>query len=327
MTATPPPDPRRSDPWPELPYEAWKDTYATFHLWTQIVGKVRLVQTPWINHSWHVTLYVTPRGLSTSPIPHGMRQFAIDFDLTDHRLIVDASDGGSGGFPLKPMTVAAFYRSLMAELKKLGLPVTINRHPNEIPGDPILFDRDEAHGSYDPEYVNRFWRILVQSECVLRAFRARFIGKVSPIHYFWGGSDLAVTRFSGRRAPQHPGGIPNLPDAITREAYSHEVSSAGFWAGGDFFPQPVFYAYAYPEPKGFAEAKVAPAQAFYSTDLREFFLPYDAVRTAASPDEMLLAFLQSTYEAAADLGGWDRAALERPEFPGEGGRVAGKRRC
>lgn len=319
-----PPDPR-SDTWPELPLEAWKDTYATLHLWTQIVGKVRLVQTPWINHSWHVTLYVTPRGLTTSPIPHGMRQFAIDFDFIDHRLIVETSDGGKGGFALRPMTVAAFYRTLMAELEKLGLAVAIVRRPNEIP-DAIPFDRDETHGSYDAEYVNRFWRILVQSECVFRAFRARFIGKASPIHLFWGGLDLAVTRFSGRLAPEHPGGIPALPDAITREAYSHEVSSAGFWPGGGPVPQPVFYSYAYPEPKGFAEAKVVPAQAFYSADLREFLLPYDAVRTSASPDETLLAFLQATYEAAADRAGWDRAALERRISPGTGGRTAGKTR-
>jgi len=315
---TPPSEPR-TDVWPELPLEAWSDTSATLHLWTQIVGKVRLVQTPWINHSWHVTLYVTPRGLGTSPDPHGTRAFGIEFDFIDHRLIVQSSDGGVGGFPLKAMSVAAFYRSLMAELTRLGIGVAIVRQPNEV-FDPIPFDKDETHRSYDPEYANRFWRILVQSERVFQIFRARFVGKVSPIHYFWGAPDLAVTRFSGRLAPQHPGGIPNLPDAITREAYSHEVSSAGFWAGGGPVPRPVFYSYAYPEPKGFAERKVAPSEAFYSADLREFLLPYDAVRTSAAPDETLLTFLESTYAAAADLAGWDRAALERRCDPGLGAR-------
>lgn len=296
--------------WPALPLEAWQDTADTLHLWTQIVGKVRLAQTPWINHSWHVTLYVTPRGLSTSPVPYGTREFAIDFDFVDHRLSLQSSDGRTGGFPLKAMTVAAFYRLLMEELERLDLRVAIVRRPCEIAA-PIPCDLDETHGSYDPEYVNRYWRILVQAQRVFRVFRAPFIGKASPIHYFWGAPDLAVTRFSGRTAPEHPGGIPGLPDRVTRDAYSHEVSSAGFWYGGGPVPRPVFYSYAYPEPSGFAQAKVAPAEAFYSSDLREFLLPYDAVRRASSPDETLLAFLHSTYEAAADLGRWDRPAVER----------------
>ena len=308
------------DTWPALPLEAWSDTHATLHMYLQVVGKVRLVQTPWVNHSWHVTLYVTPRGLTTSSIPHGTREFAIDFDFIDHRLIVQSSDGGTGGFPLQAQSVAAFYRRLMAELARLGLEVSIVRHPSEIP-DAIPFDRDEKHASYDPEYANRFWRILVQTQRVFRIFRSRFVGKVSPIHYFWGAPDLAVTRFSGRPAPQHPGGIPGLPDPITREAYSQEVSSAGFWAGGGPVPRPVFYSYAYPEPEGFAQSKVAPSEAAYNSDLREFLLPYDVVRGASSPDETLLSFLQSTYEAAADRAAWDRAALERGADPGAARRA------
>jgi uncharacterized protein DUF5996 len=298
--------------WPSLPLEAWSDTCATLHLWLQIVGKIRLVQTPWTNHSWHVTLYVTPRGLATSPIPYDDRTFEIAFDFVDHRLTVACSDGASGGFPLEPRSVAAFYRRLMGEMDKLGVHVSIKKKPNEVP-DPVPFDRDEIHKAYDPEYANRFWRVLVQSDRIFKRFRARFIGKCSPVHFFWGAPDLAVTRFSGRRAPEHPGGVPNLPDPVTREAYSHEVSSAGFWPGGGPVPYPSFYSYAYPEPPGFAKAAVAPAGAFYSQDLREFILPYDVVRQAASPVDALLAFLQSTYEAAASLAGWERSALERSE--------------
>ncbi len=303
-----------NDAWPSLPLEAWSETLATLHLWTQIVGKVRLVQTPWTNHSWHVTLYVTPRGLTTSPIPHGHGSFSIDFDFHSDRLVVRTSDGGEGGFPLEPQSVATFYRRLKEELAKLSLDVPIDPWPNEI-ADPIRFDRDETHRSYDAEYAHRFWRILVETERVLKIFRARFIGKCSPIHFFWGAADLAVTRFSGRTAPEHPGGIPHLPDWVAREAYSHEVSSCGFWAGGGPVAYPAFYAYAYPEPPGFAEARILPDAASYNTDLREFILPYDAVRTAASPDDALLAFAQSTYEAAANLGKWDRAALERNLVP------------
>jgi hypothetical protein len=298
-----------SDAWPDLPLEAWSDTCATLHMWTQIVGKIRLSRTPWLNHSWHVTLYVTARGLTTSPVPHGTRAFQIDFDFIDHRLSIQSSDGGSGGFPLRAEPVAAFYRRLMQEMAKLDLAVEIRPQPNEVP-DPIPFDRDETHRAYDAEYAHRFWRILVQAERVFQAFRARFIGKCSPVHFFWGAADLAVTRFSGRKAPQHPGGVPNLPDWVTREAYSHEVSSCGFWPGGGAVPHPAFYSYAYPEPPDFAKVAVRPAAAFYSNELREFILPYDAVRTAADPDRALLDFLQSTYEAAADRAGWDRAALE-----------------
>jgi hypothetical protein len=296
--------------WPGLPFETWSDTCATLHMWTQIVGKIRLVRSPWINHSWHVTLYVTARGLTTSPIPYGARTFQIDFDFLSHQLLLQASDGGVAAFPLEPQSVAAFYRRLMEEMQKLNLHVDIHKKPNEVP-EAIRFDQDESHRSYDADYANRFWRILVQADRVFKEFRGRFIGKCSLVHLFWGGLDLAVTRFSGRRAPQHPGGIPNLPDWVTREAYSHEVSSCGFWPGGGAVPYPAFYSYAYPEPAGFSAASVQPAAAFYSPDLREFILPYDAVRQSESPDDALLAFLQTTYEAAANLSNWDRASLER----------------
>ncbi len=303
-----------SEAWPALPLDAWSDTYATLHMWTQIAGKVRLVQSPWLNHSWHVTLYVTARGLSTSPIPHGLRTFQIDFDFIDHHVAIRASDGGTARVPLEPQSVASFYRRLMDALDGLGLHVDIRTRPNEVP-DPIPFERDNAQRAYDPEYANRFWRALVQADRVFKIFRARFIGKCSPVHFFWGAPDLAVTRFSGRRAPEHPGGVPNLPDWVAREAYSHEVSSCGFWAGGGPVPHAAFYSYAYPEPAGFAQAKVRPAAAFYSADLREFLLPYDTVREAAVPDQTLLEFLQSTYEAAAIAAKWDRAALERTAEP------------
>ncbi|HEY2387436.1 MAG TPA: DUF5996 family protein [Candidatus Binatia bacterium] len=305
----------RIEPWPSLPLADWQDTYATLHMWTQIVGKVRLVQTPWVNHSWHVPLYLTARGLTTSPIPHGTRTFELAFDFVDHRLIVTTSDGASRTLALAPRAVADFYREVMASLAELDVPVRIHARPNEV--DPAIpFAQDRQHHAYDPEYANRFWRILAQTDRVMRTFRARFIGKCSPIHFFWGSFDLALTRFSGRTAPPHPGGVPNFPDRVAREAYSHEVSSCGFWPGGGPVPMPVFYAYAYPEPAGFAAARVQPAQAGYNGDLHEFVLPYDAVRTAADPDEMLLAFLQSTYEAAADNAHWDRAALERTSLPG-----------
>jgi len=301
----------RQEAWPQLPLESWSDTYATLHMWTQIVGKIRLAQSPWVNHSWHVTLYVTSRGLTTSPIPYHDRAFQIELDFLNHQLIIETSDGCVGGFPLEPQSVAAFYRRLMDELAKLKLDVKIHRKPNEIP-DPIPFDQDEAHRAYDPDYANRFWRILVQSDRILKEFRARFTGKSSPVHLFWGALDLAVTRFSGRRAPEHPGGVPNLPDWVAREAYSHEVSSCGFWPGGGAIPYPAFYSYAYPEPAGFSQAKAQPAGAFYSSDLHEFILPYDVVRQSDSPDRTLLDFLQSTYEAAANLANWDRKSLERP---------------
>jgi hypothetical protein len=239
-----------------------------------------------------------------------MRTFQIDFDFIRHQLIIRSNDGRAGGFPLQRESVAAFYGRIMAELAKLEIRVRIHKKPNEVAA-PIPFDRDETHAAYDAEYADRFFQVLVQCDRVFKKFRGRFIGKCSPVHFFWGAPDLAVTRFSGRRAPEHPGGIPNLPDAITREAYSHEVSSCGFWPGGGPIPYPAFYSYAYPEPAGFAEARVRPDSAFYSTDLREFVLPYDTVRQSASPDETLLEFLQVTYETAARLAGWDRGALER----------------
>ncbi|MDB5726940.1 MAG: hypothetical protein JWQ00_145 [Noviherbaspirillum sp.] len=312
------PDRMRPDPWPPLPLEAWKGTYATLHRWLQIAGKVRLAQTPWINHSWHATLYVTARGLTSSPIPYGARAFQIDVDFIDHRLSIQTSDGDARSLALQPMAVADFYRELSAALSALGLDMHIHPVPNEVE-DATPFQQDHAHASYDAEYVNRFWRILLQADRLLKEFRSGFIGKCSPVHLFWGGLDLAVTRFSGRRAPEHPGGIPHLPDWVAREAYSHEVSSCGFWPGGGPVPFPAFYAYAYPEPEGYAAAPVRPAEAFYDATLREFILPYDVVRQAASADAVLLEFLQTTYEAAADLGGWPRNELEAsfsaPGFP------------
>ncbi|MPZ46709.1 MAG: hypothetical protein GEV05_25670 [Betaproteobacteria bacterium] len=302
------------DPWPSLPLEAWRDTCATLQLWTQIVGKIRLAQTPWVNHSWHVTLYVTARGLTTSPIPHGARVFQIDMDFVDHALEIRSNDGPARAFPLQPQSVAAFHARLMGELSDLGLGVRISGKPNEVQ-DPIAFAADETHRAYDPEYANRFWRVLVQADQVFKRFRAGFVGKCSPVHYFWGAPDLAVTRFSGRTAPEHPGGVPNLPDWVAREAYSHEVSSCGFWPGGGAIAYPAFYSYAYPEPAGFSAAPVRPGGAFYSEALREFLLPYDHVRESSAPDDTLLEFLQSTYDAAATLGRWDRSALERDGEP------------
>lgn len=295
--------------WPALPFDDWRDTYATLHLWTQVVGKVRLVQTPWINHSWHVTLYPTPRGLTTSSIPHGTRTFAIDFDFIDHRLVIQVSDGAVRILPLRPQSVAAFYAEVMAALADLGVPVRIHTMPNEI-ADAIPFEQDRQHASYDGAAAQRFWRALLQVTRVFTAFRARFVGKCSPVHFFWGSFDLAVTRFSGRPAPPHPGGVPHMPDWVAREAYSHEVSSAGFWPGGAAFPEAVFYSYAYPEPAGFREVAVQPAAARFAQGLGEFVLPYEAVRTSVRPDDTLLAFLHATYAAAADRARWDRAALE-----------------
>jgi hypothetical protein len=302
----------RDETWPALPLEAWSNTCATLHMWTQIAGKIRLAKSPWVNHSWHVTLYVTATGLTTSPIPYDTRTFQIDFDFIRHQLIIESSDGGVARFPLQPQSVAAFYRRLMHEMGRLDLNVDIHKKPNEVL-DAIRFDQDESHSAYDPEYANRFWRILAQADRVFKRFRSRFIGKCSPVHFFWGAPDLAVTRFSGRRAPEHPGGVPNLPDRVAREAYSHEVSSCGFWPGGGPIPYPVFYSYAYPEPDDFSSAPVKPGEAFYSTDLREFILPYDTVRQSEFPDDTLLDFLQTTYEAAANLAGWDRNALERSD--------------
>jgi hypothetical protein len=295
--------------WPELPYAAWRDSCATLHLWTQIVGKIRLARTPWLNHSWHVTLYVTARGLTTSPIPDGARSFQIDFDFIDQVLRISTSDGRQRQLPLAAQSVAAFYAAVMAALADVGIHVKIHDRPNEIP-DPIRFPDDHVHAAYDPDAGNRFWQVLRQADRVFAKFRTGFLGKSSPVHFFWGSFDLAVTRFSGRPAPRHPGGVPNLPDTVAQEAYSHEVSSAGFWPGGGAIDYPAFYSYAYPEPPGFRTARVRPDAAFFSEALGEFILPYNAVRTAADPDAALLDFLQSSYEAAANAATWDRAALE-----------------
>jgi hypothetical protein len=295
--------------WPELPYAAWKDTCATLHLWTQVIGKVRLMLTPWLNHSWHVTLLVTARGLATPPIAHGSGDFTMEFDFIDHVLWLRTSEGHFRQLMLRPMTVAEFYADAMVALRELGIEVRIHEMPNEIP-NAVPFPQDRAHASYDRDFADRFFRVLLSSNQVFSRFRTGFLGKASPVHFFWGSFDLAVTRFSGRRAPPHPGGVPNLPDAVAREAYSHEVSSAGFWPGGGAIDYPAFYSYAYPAPDGFAAARVKPEVAFWAKDLGEFILPYDAVRTAADPEAALMAFLQSTYDAAADLGKWDRAALE-----------------
>jgi Family of unknown function (DUF5996) len=299
-----------TDAWPALPLEAWRDTYATLHRWTQIVGKIRLVQTPLINHWWNSTLYVSSRGLTTTAIGYEDRTFEIEFDFLDHRLLFRSSDGRAATIRLQPRSVADFYRETMKALQSIGTPVTIWTTPVEVE-DRTPFEHDEKHAAYDPEYAHRVWRILVRTSQVLTEFRSRFIGKVSPVHFFWGAFDLAVTRFSGRVAPTHPG-APNLAAFVAREAYSHEVSSCGFWPGGGPVDMPVFYAYTYPEPKGFNEYPIEPAEAFYHPELKEFVLPYDVVRTSTAPDQVLSAFVQSTYEAAAILGKWDRASLERP---------------
>ena len=302
--------------WPSLVLEEWQDTLATLHMWTQIVGKIRMKQTPLINHWWNVTLYVSARGLTTSPMPYQDRIFEIEFDFTEHMLEIATSGGDHKQIALQPRTVAEFYDAVMAALREAGIRVEINDFPSEIPG-AIPFSTDQTHAAYDAEYARRFWRVLVQADRVFKQFRTGFIGKSSPVHFFWGSFDLAVTRFSGRRAPPHPGGVPGLPDTVMHDAYSHEVSSAGFWPGGGGIDYAAFYSYAYPEPDGFRTSAVEPEAAFFNETLGEFLLPYDAVRTASDPDAMLLAFLQSTYEAAARAGKWDRAALEcAPGIPG-----------
>jgi hypothetical protein len=301
----------QNDDWPELPYAAWESTRNTLHLWTQIVGKVRLTLTPWLNHSWHVPFYVTARGLTTSPIPLQDGCLQIDFDFIDHVLWLRSSDGQFRQLMLSSMPVAEFYDLVMVALRNLGVDVRVRPIPCEIP-NCIPFEEDTIHASYDSNYVRRFWRVLLSAHNVFSEFRTGFLGKASPVHFFWGSFDLAVTRFSGRRAPRHPGGIPHLPDTVIQEAYSHEVSSAGFWPGGGGGPieYAAFYSYAYPQPPGFASASVRPSEAFFSSELEEFILPYDAIRTALDPSSALLQFLQSTYEAAADLGHWDRKALD-----------------
>ena len=302
-----------STSWPSIPLEAWQDTCTTLHMWSQIVGKIRLVQMPWINHSWHVPLYITPRGLSTCSVPYENRTFQIDFDFIKHQLLIQSSDGALRTLPLRPQTVADFYQQVISLLQELNISVKINTTPNEV-ADPIPFEQDQEHAAYDGEAAQRFWQALVQIERVFEVFRSRFVGKCSPVHFFWGSFDLAVTRFSGRKAPEHPGGVPNLPDWVAKEAYSQEVSSCGFWAGNGI-GYPAFYAYAYPEPDGFSKATVRPEAAFYSSDFGEFVLPYETVQHSESPDAVLLDFLQTTYEAAANLGDWNREALEPTGFP------------
>lgn len=301
--------------WPELPpLSAWQDTFDTLHRWTQIIGKIRLAKMPWINHAWHVPFYVTTRGLTTSAIPCGARALEIDFDFIDHRLHFATSDGERHSFALEAMSVAELYRKVMHVLDELAIAVHIRPTPVEIP-DPIQpFFEDHEHATYDARAVTRYFRALLSANRVLTDFRSRFTGKVSPVHLFWGAFDLAVTRFSGRTAPKHPGGAPNCPDWVMQEAYSHEVSSAGFWPGTGL-GEAAFYSYAYPEPQGYRECPVRPAGAHYHEGLGEYVLPYEAVRAAADPDAALLAFLQSTYEAAAELAHWDRGLLERAQSP------------
>jgi hypothetical protein len=298
------------DQWPELPLADWADTCATLQLWTQVVGKIRLAHAPLINHWWQVALYVTPRGLTTSAIPYGARCFQIDFDFIDHELVIQTSDGATERIPLVARSVADFYAEVMSRLQGLGLDTHIWTMPVEIP-DAVPFDQDRIHTAYDGQYAQRFWRILMQVERVSTRFRSQFLGKVSPVHFFWGSFDLAVTRFSGRTAPLLTSNSPNLGAWVMQEAYSREVSSCGFWPGNGGYGQAAFYSYAYPEPSGFPDAPVQPGAAFYDQGLGQFILPYDAVRQASSPDDALMAFLQSTYAAAADLAHWDRAALER----------------
>jgi hypothetical protein len=296
-------------PWPELPLSEWKDTLATVHMWTQVVGKIRLKLTPLVNHWWNVPLYVTARGLTTSGMPYNDRLLQISFDFIDHLLVIETTEGSTKTIDLRHCSVAEFYQETMAKLESLKMPVTIWTTPVEVP-DRIPFEEDQKHATYDPEYMQRCWRILVQTNRVLTKFRSRFIGKVSPVHFFWGAFDMAVTRFSGRPASLHPG-VPNCGVFVMQEAYSHEVSSCGFWPGGGLVDNPAFYSYSYPEPQGFKDYAIQPREAYYHTGISEFLLPYDVVRSSSSPGEVLLSFLQSTYEAAATCGGWDRQALER----------------
>ncbi|PZV11091.1 MAG: hypothetical protein DCF20_20195 [Pseudanabaena sp.] len=295
---------------PSLPLAEWQDTYATLHLWTQIVGKIRLALSPTVNHWWHSTLYITPRGLTTGIIPYKTRAVEIRFDFIDRQLHIESSDGATQTVALMPRSVADFYQAVIAALKAISIEVRIWTMPQEIT-NPIPFDRDDEHATYGPESAQRFWQILVQTDRILRTFRSNFIGKSSPVHFFWGSFDLALTRFSGRAAPQHPGGVPGMADWVTREAYSHQVSSCGFWAGDRAVTEAVFYAYAYPEPEAFQTYPIYPKEAFYNSKMREFILPYEVVRQAADPEAMLLTFLQSTYEATANLAHWDRGLLER----------------
>ena len=299
---------RAADLWPELEYASWRDTALTLQLWTQIVGKVRLALTPWLNHSWHVPLYVSARGLTTGPVPAGKEVVELEFDFHVHQLLLRTSRGEEARIDLPGQSVADFYRGTLDALRLMGVSVTINELPNEMPS-ATRFSQDRAHAIYDPAAAQRFWRALIQADRLFKLFRSGFLGKASPVHFFWGSFDLAVTRFSGRTAPPHPGGMPHLPDAVAREAYSHEVSSAGFWPGSDAFPRAAFYSYAYPEPPGYRTQRVPPG-AMFAPALGEFILSYDTLRAAADPDALLLDFLAATYAAAADCGKWDRAALE-----------------
>ena len=303
------------DLWPALPLAEWRDTCETLQLWTQVVGKVRLALAPMVNHWWQVPLYVNARGLTTSAMPYAGGAVELTFDFLEHVLRVETSGGVSRTVALAPRSVADFYRETMTVLHEAGVDVHIGRRPVEI-AEVIPFDQDETHASYDADAAQRFWRVLVQVDRVLHQFRGRFIGKCSPVHFWWGSFDLACTRFSGRRAPPHPGGIPNLADFVTREAYSHECTSAGWWPGGGAVSEPTFYAYAYPEPPGCPEASIRPDAAHYHPQLREWILPYDAVRMAGDPDAALLSFLESTYDVVARLGAWDRPALERASASG-----------
>jgi hypothetical protein len=311
MRAVQPPPVSTRTAWPDLPIAAWEDTEQTLHMWMQIVGKIRLERAPMINHWWQVPLYATARGFTTSPMPDGSRTFELIFDLIDHQLLIETSDGAVRAIPLVPRSVADFYRELMAKLDEMGLATRIWTRPVEV-ATAIPFEQDRTHASYDPEFAHRLWQVAARATQVLTEFRGRFLGKASPVHWFWGSFDLAVTRFSGRRAPEHPGGVPNLADWVVREAYSHEVSSCGFWPGATAAgTDAVFYAYSYPEPPGFADWPIRPSGAFYSKELREFVLPYAALRASERPDQALLDFVQSAYEAGAELANWDRAALER----------------
>jgi hypothetical protein len=303
-----------NNPWPALPFEAWKETCATLHMWTQIVGKIRLVQTPWINHSWHVPLYLTARGLTTSPIRYDSRLFQIDFDFIDHRLRVTDSDGGVFEMALEPRSVASFYGEFMAGLRGMGIDVRIWSRPVEV-ADAIRFEEDELHAAYDPDHARACWRGLVEADRVMKAYQSGFVGKASPVQFFWGSFDLATARYSGRPAPRHPGGAPNCPDWVMVEAYSREEVSVGWWPAGDE-GGPMFYAYAYPEPAAYRSAALRPSEATFDQRYGEFLLPYDSVRRAADPDAAALAFFQSVYEAGAGLGKWDRAMLEPTTPPG-----------
>jgi hypothetical protein len=302
--------------WPQLDYASWKDTCKTLHLWTQIIGKIRLSKEPWANHSWFSTLYVTSRGLGTSAVSDGDRNFSIEFDFISHRLDFYVSDGRCVVFPLQSETVASFYRRVMSVLVELGIETDYSPVPNEMEDGTPFFD-DTRHKVYNPDQANAFWLALVPVNNILKTFRSRFVGKCSPVHFFWGSFDLAVTRFSGRTAPPHPGGVPHLPNRVAREAYSHEVSSCGFWPGNDAYPHAAFYSYAYPAPEDFASAKIQGPGAYFHPALREFLMPYDEVRQSADPAEAILDFAQSTYEAAANLGHWDRHSLEESLYRDE----------